>query len=108
MPPFNPLPWAWRSKCSKNAAVVFVWGLFTLIVGLAIVLVHNNWVKNWTVIITIFGWAGLIKGIWLIAFPDSVGEFFKFYEKGKIFPIVHAVGGLLMGIYLTYMGFFAY
>ncbi|MGB2599251.1 MAG: hypothetical protein WBB86_06695 [Candidatus Omnitrophota bacterium] len=92
---------------SKNYAVVFLTGIFTLFFGLAIILTHNIWVMNWTVIITIFGWLALIKGIWFLAFPDSLSKFTDFYTEAKVFPVVHAVVGLLFGIYLTYMGFFA-
>jgi uncharacterized membrane protein len=92
---------------SKNYAVLFLTGIFTLIIGLAMVLTHNRWVMNWTVIITIFGWAALIKGIWLLAFPDSLSKFTNLYTEAKVFPVVHAVIALLVGIYLTYMGFFA-
>lgn len=91
---------------SKNYAVLFLTGIFTLIIGLAIVLTHNIWVMNWTVIITIFGWAALIKGICFLAFPGSLSKFSDFYSKAKVFPVVHAVIALLVGIYLTYMGFF--
>lgn len=91
---------------SKNYAVAFLTGIFTLIIGLAIVLTHNIWAWNWTVIITLFGWAALIKGVWFIAFPDSMSKFSDFYAKAKVFPVVHAVIALLLGVYLTYMGFF--
>jgi hypothetical protein len=91
---------------SKNYAVLFLTGIFTLFFGLAIVLTHNIWVMNWTVIITILGWLALIKGIWFLAFPDSISKFSHFYTKAKVFPVVHAVIALLFGIYLTYMGFF--
>ena len=54
----------------KNAALVFFIGLFTLFLGMVIVLLHNVWVADWRVLITIFGWGGLIKGIWLTVFPN--------------------------------------
>ena len=91
----------------KSTAGIFFTGAFTLIIGLAIILTHNNWAWNWTVVITILGWLCLVKGIWLIAFPESVSKLSNIYSKGKGFPLVQAVGGLLFGIYLTYMGFFA-
>ena len=92
---------------SRNYAVLFLTGIFTIFIGLAIILTHNIWVKNWTVIITIFGWMALIKGIWLLAFPETVSKFSDLYTRGKALPIVHAIIALLVGIYLTYMGFFA-
>ena len=91
---------------SRNYAVAFLTGIFTLFFGLAIVITHNRWAWNWTVIITIIGWAALIKGIWFLAFPESISKFTDFYSKAKVFGTVHAVLALLFGIYLTYMGFF--
>ena len=90
---------------SKNTGVILLAGIFTIFFGLAIILTHNIWAWNWTVIITIVGWIGLIKGIWLLAFPDSVSKLSDFYAKAKLFPTVHLVVALLIGIYLTYMGF---
>ena len=92
---------------SKNYAVSFLTGIITLIIGLAIVLTHNIWVMNWTVIITLVGWAALIKGVWFLAFPDSISKFASFYSEAKVFGVIHAIIALLFGAYLTYMGFFA-
>ncbi len=50
----------------KNAALLFIMGVFTLVLGIVMILVHNIWVANWTVIITIIGWIAFIKGIWFI------------------------------------------
>jgi hypothetical protein len=41
-----------------------------LILGLISVLLHNIWVANWHVLVTIFGWLTLIKGILVIAWPE--------------------------------------
>ncbi|MGD2278557.1 MAG: hypothetical protein PVH45_00500 [Candidatus Omnitrophota bacterium] len=91
---------------SRNTGVLLLSGIFALFFGLAVILTHNVWAWNWTVLITIIGWIGLIKGIWLITFPDSVGKLSEFYAGAKIFPVVHLTIALLLGIYLTYMGFF--
>ncbi|MBU1923460.1 MAG: hypothetical protein KJ710_04285, partial [Candidatus Omnitrophica bacterium] len=61
----------------KNAALFFYGGLFTLVIGIVIILTHNVWVANWTVIITILGWLALIKGIWIIVFPNTVSVFMQ-------------------------------
>ena len=91
---------------SENTGVILLAGVFTLFFGLAIILTHNVWAWNWTVIITLIGWIGLIKGIWLVAFPDSIRGLSDFYGRAKVFPVVHLTVALLLGIYLTYMGFF--
>ncbi len=91
----------------KNAALVFFAGVFALVIGVVIILTHNVWATNWTVIITIIGWAGLIKGIWMIVFPNTVSKFMQAYQKNKNLLIVHSIGVLIFGTVLTFFGFFA-
>jgi hypothetical protein len=91
----------------KNAALVFFAGVFALVVGIVIILAHNVWVAHWSVIITIIGWAGLIKGIWIIVFPDSVSKFMQAYQKNEKFLLVHSFVALAFGVVLAFFGFFA-
>ncbi|MEA3489248.1 MAG: hypothetical protein U9R44_02760 [Candidatus Omnitrophota bacterium] len=91
----------------KNAALVFFAGVFALVIGVVIILTHNIWVTNWTVIITIIGWIGLIKGIWMIVFPNTVSKFMQAYQKNESLLIVHSIGVLIFGVVLTFFGFFA-
>lgn len=91
----------------KNAAMVFLSGLFALVVGIVIILLHNIWVANWTVMITIIGWGGFIKGVWMLVFPDSVSKFMQVYQKNKNMMMVHSIIALLFGVVLTFFGFFA-
>lgn len=91
----------------KNAALLFYGGLLALVIGLVIILTHNVWVANWTVIITIIGWIGLIKGIWIIVFPDTVYKFMQAYQRNKNLLIVHSIVALIFGAVLTFFGFFA-
>lgn len=92
---------------SKNAALVFFSGLFALIVGVVIVLTHNIWVANWTVLVTIIGWGGLIKGVWMLVFPDSVSGFMKAYLENENLVVVHSIAALIFGIVLSFFGFSA-
>jgi len=91
----------------KNAALVLYGGMFALIIGIVIILKHNIWAANWTVMITIIGWAALIKGIWIIVFPDMVSKFMQFYQKNKNLLIVHSIAAFIFGAVLTFFGFFA-
>lgn len=91
----------------KNTVLVFYGGILALVIGVVIVLTHNIWVANWTVIITIIGWAALIKGVWLIVFPNSVHKFMQVYQKNENLLVVHSIVALVFGVVLTYFGFFA-
>jgi hypothetical protein len=86
---------------NKSSGLVFVSGVFTLIAGMALVQFHNNWVKNWTVLVTIIAWACLIKGIMLIAYPKYLSNFKLVYKNTKLMGLLLLVLGLVFG----YFGF---
>ncbi len=90
----------------KNTALVFVGGMMALIVGLVIVLLHNVWVLEWPVIITIYGWGGVLKGTWMIVFPKTVSSFMEVYSKNARAFWFHIGSVLLVGAALTFWGYF--
>lgn len=90
----------------KNAALLFFAGLLALVIGVVIIITHNIWVADWTVMITIIGWAALIKGIWIIVFPDTVYKFMQVYQKNENLAILHPNVALILGVVLTFFGFF--
>ena len=81
-------------------------GLFAAAIGTVILITHNVWVWNWTVIITLFGWLGLLKGFMLLVFPKSV-RIFESWFKSKNMLIAMGFGSLVLGLVITYFGFFA-
>jgi hypothetical protein len=92
---------------AKNPIVIYMGAIMSLFFGLLIVLFHNVWVWNWPVIITIFGWMGLIKGIWLIFFPKSVSKMMNVYrDKPNVLRISLCVI-IVLGIILSIKGYFA-
>lgn len=65
----------WRAMAEDflaSPALIFVAGLLALVPGLAIVLTHNVWVLDWRLIITLFGWLGVIGGAFRILAPRQV------------------------------------
>ena len=85
----------------KSQGLTFISGFITLIIGMLLVTYHNIWVKNWTVLITIIGWVSLLKGVMLIAFPQSISSFKRWYKNTRIWGIFMIIVGLLFG----YFGF---
>ena len=90
----------------KNSALMFFGGMFALVVGLVVVLNHNVWVRGWPVVITIYGWGGILKGIWMLVFPNSAAKFTQAYSKNKTFLLAHSVAILVLGAALTIFGYF--
>ncbi|MDX9702911.1 MAG: hypothetical protein RBU23_07690 [Candidatus Auribacterota bacterium] len=91
----------------KNYALIFFTGMASLAFGLVIVCMHNVWVADWTVLITIFGWSGLIKGIWIVVFPNTICTFMGIYQQNKSLLLVHSALALVLGALLTVGGYFA-
>ena len=56
----------------SSPALLYVIGMLRLLAGLAIVLVHNVWVANWRVLITLLGWIAIVRGALILAAPDAV------------------------------------
>ncbi len=89
----------------RSGALTYFSGLITIAVGLVIVNVHNLWVRDWRVIITIFGWLTLIGGILRIlatSWVQEMGLSMMTHPRGLI---VAAVIELVLGGYLCIMGY---
>jgi len=89
-----------------SPAAMLMGGLIALMVGLAIVLGHNVWFGGAAaLLVTLFGWAALIKGIILLFLPpqgaDRYFAAFHFEQRFYQYAVVMAV----LGAYLTYAGF---
>ncbi len=88
-----------------NPAIVFLSGLFALILGLLIVVSHNVWTADWRAIITVIGWLAVAKGVIRILFPEKLATLAIDSSSLKWTLAVIVLLGL--GICLTYIGFSA-
>ena len=70
---------------------------------LVTVILHNFWVWDWPVAITILAWSTLIKGIMKIGFPEHIRKQAQRFKKNQW---VSAAILLIMGGWLLWMGFF--
>ena len=43
--------------------VVYLSGVLMFVGGLAIIQAHNHWARDWTVLVTLSGWFGLVLGL---------------------------------------------
>jgi len=61
----------------QDARFLIILSLFAIIIGLLNVLVHNIWEANSKLLVTLFGWLALIKGIILFTFPKQTINLLK-------------------------------
>ena len=89
-------------EMTDDKAFVISTGYTTLLMGLVTVLLHNVWVADWRVVITILGWSTLLKGIMKIGFPEHIH---KQAQRFKVKQWLSAVFLLLLGAWLLWTGF---
>jgi hypothetical protein len=89
----------------RSRALVFISGMLSMVAGLAIVLVHNQWVANWPVLITIIGWLGTISGAARIICPGKVEEFGRKVIQHKHGMMIGGAIWLAVGAILIFFGY---
>ena len=96
---------------AKKPSSMFLIGIMTLILGIICVIIHNIWVPGWEVVITIISWLILLKGLFLLFFPEEAHKMIQsIYKKHKV-NIYQNIKWfnwicLILGAYLIYMTFF--
>ena len=91
----------------QGEAFIFMSGLITLPIGLALVNTHNIWVADWRVIITVFGWLSVFAGIARMAFGSQIKGIGAAMIDSKIG--LAAPGALMaaFGGWLSWVGYLA-
>ena len=89
-------------EMTDDKAFVISTGYITLLLGLVTVVLHNLWVADWRIAITLVGWGWLIKGILKTGFPEFIN---KHAQKFKKKEAVSAVILMFLGACLLWMGF---
>ena len=88
-----------------SAALIYLSGVITLALGLAILNVHHLWVRDWRVLVTIFGWLFLIGGIFRVLAPSLVQRVGEQLIAHQRWPLAGAIVTLALGAFLTVMGY---
>ncbi len=90
-------------EMTEDRAFVISTGYVTLLMGLVTVILHNVWVANWKVVITILGWSTLIKGIMKIGFPEHIHKQAQRFKKKQM---VSTIILIILGVWLLRMSFY--
>ena len=73
-------------ECFNNRALIFISGIFMLLLGLTVVLSHNVWERSWVVLITLAGWLTLLKGVtYLFVSQIVLAKWVQFFNKKSFY-----------------------
>ena len=89
-------------EMTDDKAFVISTGYITLLMGLVTVILHNIWVANWKIVITILGWSTLIKGIGKVGFPEQIHKQAQRFRKKQF---ISAFFLIILGAWLLWMSF---
>ena len=88
---------------STNLGLNILASVFALVLGLLLVVSHNIWSRDWRVLITVLAWLTLAKGVVRLLFLEQMQKLAALSLKpwwGAALVLC-----LLVGLYLSYVGF---
>jgi hypothetical protein len=89
-----------------DPALMWAVGIFTVLVGIVIVLTHNRWSGGLLpVVVTLYGWLVLVKGLTFVWLPASAELAFYTALRFSEYFYVYFIVSLAIGAYLTFGGF---
>ena len=92
-------------QIEEQPVILFISGFMALVLGVLILQVHNFWVWDWTIIITLIGWLMVIIGSIRILIPNvAIAMGRSLLERNP--NIAYAVTFMFcaIGVFLTIMG----
>ena len=88
-----------------NGMALYFGGFTALAIGYLLVTFHNVWEMDWHVIITIFGWIALIKGMLILVRPQAIIAIAKVFVNNEKALKIEAIVVLLIGLLFSFLGF---
>jgi hypothetical protein len=93
------------TEAAHSPTLIYLSGLLTLPLGLAILNVYRAWTADWRVVITILGWLLAIGGVIRIVLPQFTATLATAMYSTSAGLTVFAVVMLVLGGYLSFEGY---
>jgi hypothetical protein len=100
---FNPSRIKQILEYLKDQKFAVMASFLAIIIGLINILLHNVWEAGWILIITLLGWAALLKGIVMFIFPQQAVKSIEFINI-KLVQAVY-IFFFMCGLYLLNMAY---
>jgi hypothetical protein len=99
--------WALVPSFIQDGPLLFVTAVFGIAIGCAMVAAHHHFSSLAAFLITFFGWVTLIRSAILLFAPQIISQLASMAMHIPGIPLIPAAIAVLIGIYLTYVGWFA-
>ena len=91
----------------NSPALIYLAGVLTLTMGIAIITFHNIWTMDWRILITLLGCIAIVSGVFRMAVPTKVKQLGNWMLETNMIVRSAALLNGLLGAFLTYKGFIA-
>jgi len=85
----------------SSRGLMWIGGFMALVMGTIMIEFNNVWNSGLPLLITILGWLALIKGVFILVFPDFSISFYKKMNRGNLF-VWAGVFVFLLGLILLW------
>lgn len=89
-------------KVMKDEGFLLIGGIVALLIGAVVISVHNVWIREWPVLVTILGWWSFVKGFALLVYPDCIKLFSFMSNRSHLFYRSVSIIYLTIGLFLLY------
>jgi protein-S-isoprenylcysteine O-methyltransferase Ste14 len=72
--------------------------------GAVLIVMNNIWTSGLSLLITILGWLTLIKGAFLLLFPNLALSLYRKFNKDSVL-MAGGIVAFILGLVLLYLGF---
>ncbi len=96
------------AELSREKALLVVAGMFTIVLGLIMIVAHNQWVLGWPLIITLFSWLVLIAGIIRTFYPEKAIEMGQHFINKPFMRQIVSLLFIILGFLLLYFAYAVY
>ena len=88
-----------------SPALSYLAGFFGLLGGIALILVHNLWVPDWRIVITLLGWLTIVRGVVTVFRPQWISAVGKRLLESRGYFTGAAIVNVLLGLFLCGCGY---
>lgn len=93
---------------NEQPGTITLTAFLSIMIGILMVLVHNVWVLDWRIIITLLAWLTLIKGVVRLNFPHAVPQTMEYFHQRRVAYYLLAIFCLLLALVLLAFSFLSF
>lgn len=90
----------------ESKTIIYTHAYMIFAIGILLVTFHNTWEYSWTLVVTIFGWIALIKGLIMLILPKVYIAIARAMGNSLKQLFAQSLTVAIIGAALMYLGYF--